>query len=98
MNTKEKKQLKERIKSIQNKEMYLKIYDILKNDINFKATQNNNGLYFNLNLLDDITLIKIDELLNNDIQPDVNNKLSYNSYFTETYSNKLQKELYKLKH
>ena len=98
MNTKEKKQLKERIKSIQNKEMYLKIYDILKNDINFKATQNNNGLYFNLNLLDDITLIKIDELLNSNIKPDVNNKLSYNSYFTETYSNKLQKELYKLKH
>ena len=98
MNTKEKKQLKERIKSIQNKEMYLKIYDILKNDINFKATQNNNGLYFNLNLLDDITLIKIDELLNNDIQPDVNEKIKYNSYYIETYDNKLKKELYKLKH
>ena len=98
MNTKEKKQLKERIKSIQNKEIYLKIYDILKNDINFKATQNNNGIFFDLNLLDDITLINIDALLNNGIQPDVKNKLSYNSYFTETYSNKLQKELYKLKH
>ena len=98
MNTKEKKQLKERIKNINDKEMYLKIYYILKNDINFKATQNNNGLYFNLNLLDDITLIKIDELLNNDIPPDVKNKLCYNSYYTETYSNKLEKEIYKLKH
>ncbi len=98
MNTKEKKQLKERIKNINDKEMYLKIYDILKNDINFKATQNSNGIYFNLNLLDDITLINIDELLNNDIQPAVNEKIKYNSYYIETYDNKLKKELYKLKH
>ena len=98
MNKIGKIKINNKIKQIKDKKLYIDIYHIIKTDINFKANINNNGVYFNLNILDDITLIKIDELLNNDIKPDVKNKLSYNSYYTETYSNKLEKEIYKLKH
>ena len=97
MNKIDKIKINNKIKQIIDKKLYIDIYHIIKNDDNFKPSLNNNGVYFNLNLLDDITLIKIDELLNNTIKPDVNNKLSYNSYYMETYSNKLQKELYKIK-
>lgn len=98
MNKIEKIKINNKIKQIKDQKIYIDIYNIIKTDSNFKPSLNNNGVYFNLNILDDITLIKIDELLNNDIKPDVKNKLCYNSYYTETYSNKLEKEIYKLKH
>lgn len=87
------KRLNDRIKMIKNKELYMNIYKIVKNDSNFKPTINKNGIYFNLNLLDELTLIKISELINNDIQPDDKTKLSYNSYYIETYSDILHKKL-----
>lgn len=87
------KRLNDRIKMIKNKELYMNIYKIAKNDSNFKPTINKNGIYFNLNLLDELTLIKISQLINNDIQPDVKEKLSYNSYYIETYSDILHKKL-----
>ena len=98
MNKIEKIKINNKIKQIKDQKIYIDIYHIIKTDSNFKPSLNNNGVYFNLNILDDITLIKIDELLNNNIKHDVKNKLSYNSYYTETYSNKLEKEIYKLKH
>ena len=47
-------------------------------------------------MLDDNTLIKIDELLNNDIKVEVNEKLVYNSYYIETYADKLHNKLISL--
>ena len=90
--------LKNKMKRITDNQLYIQIYQVLKLDPSFKPSVNKNGIYYDMVPLDETTIETINELLNNDIQPDVKNKLSYNSYFTETYSNKLQKELYKLKH
>ena len=93
MNINDKRKINDRIKNIKDKALFIQIYNILKIDDNFKPSYNNNGLYFNLNLLDDNTLIKINELINNDIKPDVKEQLSYNSYYIETYENKLHNKL-----
>jgi hypothetical protein len=96
MKNTEKYKLKERIKNANNKKKYIDIYKILIRDSNFKPSLNNNGVYFNLNVLDDNTLIKIDELLNDDIKAEVNEKLVYNSYYIETYADKLHNKLISL--
>jgi len=96
MKNTEKYKLKERIKNANNKKKYIDIYKILIGDSNFKPSLNNNGVYFNLNLLDDNTLIKIDKLLNDDIKAEVNEKLVYNSYYIETYEDKLHNKLISL--
>ena len=93
MNNNTVKRLNDKIKQIKNKELYLNIYKIAKNDSNFKATFNNNGIYFNINSLDDITLIKIENLINNYTPTDDKNKLSYTSYYNETEEEKLNKKL-----
>ena len=96
MNLSQKKELNNKIKNINDNNLYYQIYNIVKIDSNFKPTQNNNGIYFNFNLLDDITLTKIDELLTNEKTIDVKEKLEYKSYYIETFSNKLKREIYKL--
>lgn len=96
MNIKDKKRINEKIKNIKDKKLYIQIYDILKTDENFKPSFNNNGIFFNLNLLDDITLIKINYLLNNDIQIDEKEELTYTSYYIESYEDKLHKKLLNL--
>lgn len=94
MDIKNKKRLNEKIKNIKDKNLYIQIYDILKTDENFKPSFNNNGLFFNLNSLDDITLIKINNLLNNDIQIDEKEKLTYISYYIESYEDIKNKKRY----
>ena len=58
----EKKLILHRINELNNKKCNMKIFDIIhKNDI--KYSQNNNGVFFNLNQLNDECLINIDNLL-----------------------------------
>ena len=51
MNINQKKQLKEKLKTLKNNELLLNIYTILQDDINFKPTLNNNGAFFNINII-----------------------------------------------
>ena len=73
--------LKDKLKDIKYKPLHKEILNILQNDNNFKYSTNINGLYFDINKLNDDTLNDINKLLNK-VQNDNNNdKLEYNSYF-----------------
>ena len=70
------KRIKDMILSLHENEQ-LEIMKIIKND-NFKYTQNNNGIFINMNKLSDNTLIKIQKFLeysklNNKLLEDSNN-------------------------
>ena len=60
----DRKQLNNKLRKITDKKLFIQIYQILKTDASFKPSFNSNGIYFDLVLIDDNTLIKIDELLN----------------------------------
>ena len=96
MNINQKKQLKEKLKTIKNNELLLNIYTILQDDINFKPTLNNNGAFFNINIISDETLIKINKLLDLNTNKNINQKLTYKSYNNETEDEKLYKKLIQL--
>jgi hypothetical protein len=56
------KSLKDKIKNLNNKQAYINIYKILKtNDI--KLNINKNGIYFNINDLNDDLIKAIEELI-----------------------------------
>jgi hypothetical protein len=69
-----KVKLNDKINKIKDKNILLEIFKISKNDLikdgKNKYSQNENGIYFNLLLLSDETLYKIDKILS--------------EYFTET--------------
>ena len=88
--------LKNKMKRITDNQLYIQIYQVLKLDPSFKPSVNKNGIYYDMVPLDETTIETINELLNNDIQPDVNEKLQYNSYYSETADDKLKKQLIKL--
>ena len=88
----EKYNLKDKMKNLNNDDCY-KVFEILKEDICFKYSIKNDGILFDLNKLSCETLIRINELLKNNIDKK-DDKLTYNSYFDEKYNNTLS---YKLK-
>jgi len=51
------------IKSIKNKEFFLNVFDIIKNNQE-KYTTNNNGIFFDVNKLSSTSIEKILELMN----------------------------------
>ena len=55
---------------------------MLKEDICFKYSVKNDGILFDLNKLSSETLIRINELLKNNIDKK-DDKLTYNSYFNK---------------
>lgn len=68
MDYERKKKINEKICLIKDKELYHKIFEIAKSDLYLddgkqKFTQNNNGIFFDLNNLSNETLIKIENLL-----------------------------------
>jgi ribosome-associated translation inhibitor RaiA len=56
------KSLNEKIKNLNNKQAYINIYKILKNN-SVKLNINKNGIYFNINDLNDDLIKAIDELI-----------------------------------
>ena len=57
-----KKLLVKRITDIKNKRCYLKIFKIIYND-NYKYSQNDNGIFFNLTNVSDTVLNKIEQVI-----------------------------------
>jgi hypothetical protein len=63
MNNLHKKLIKDKITKLNNKEAYVKIYNVLKNnDINLNI--NSSGIYFNLNSIDCEILKEIENIIN----------------------------------
>ena len=81
----EKYNLKDKMKNLNNDDCY-KVFEILKEDICFKYSIKNDGILFDLNKLSSETLIRINELLKNNIDKK-DDKLTYNSYFNEENNN-----------
>ena len=82
----QKKLLKDKLKNLKNTEIQKEIFNILTIDSNFKYTSNNNGVFFNINILNDETLDKISNILN-EIKEIKNEKLVYKTYYIEKYNN-----------
>jgi hypothetical protein len=90
----EKKDIVKKIEKLTLKSQYKQIFKILKMS-NIKVTQNNNGIFFNMNDLDNSTLIKMNEYLdsiinkpNNSIDIKYYNDLIMNNTTTEMDFNK----------
>jgi hypothetical protein len=69
-----RKLIRDKLKKLINKQILINIYYVLKSDDNFIYTSNNNGLFFDINLLDNNTIEKIDIILkendnNNNLEP-----------------------------
>jgi hypothetical protein len=73
--------LKDKLKDIKYKPLHKEILNILQNDNNFKYSTNINGLYFDINKLNDDTLNDINKLFNKIKQEENINKLEYKPYF-----------------
>jgi hypothetical protein len=59
-----RKSLKDKISKISSKDDHAFIYNAIVNDLTLdKITKNNNGIYFNLNALSDLTIQTISEYL-----------------------------------
>ena len=59
----EKKKLVYRIQNIKSKKQYFKLYQIVNNSSNTNLTKNSNGIFFNINKLNEKTINEIDNYL-----------------------------------
>jgi hypothetical protein len=59
----DKKQLVKRLGDIKNKKCYMKIFRVIHGN-NYKYTQNDNGIFFNLTNLPDNILCSIENIIN----------------------------------
>ena len=62
-NSVKRKKIINKIKKIKNKETLIKIFKLVKNEIGDKLSSNKNGVFFNINLLTDNTVEKINLIL-----------------------------------
>ena len=85
-NKQQKILIKDKLKDIKYKNLHQQIYNILKDDNNFKHSTNKNGVYFDINLLNDETLNEINELMQT-IEDNKNDKLEYKPYYNKEYTN-----------
>jgi|TARA_Y100000389_G_C17402576_1_gene486174 hypothetical protein len=89
----EKLNLNERIKNIKEKDIYIKIFKLSEKDINKYMTINNNGIFFDINLLNVSTLKKIKILLDKHDSEKSDSDLTslkYTNYSSENISENLQ--------
>ena len=76
--------LRDKIKLIKDNNVSVQIFEILKQDNNFSYSIKNKGLIFDINLLSDTTINKINEIINNN---NTNNKIKYTSYYLDKFDN-----------
>ena len=69
-----KKKIVSNIEKLTHKTDYIELFKII-NNVTDKYTQNNNGVFINLNCLDDTTLQKIEHFLETKKQPHKNNQV-----------------------
>ena len=76
--------LNQKIKQIKDSEILNNIYYIIKNDIPDKITQNENGVYFDLNIVSQNCLKEIEKVLDdNNIDTLTESALNMSTYSTE---------------
>jgi hypothetical protein len=81
--------IKDMISKIKDKQVLKEIFYISQNDLasddgNCKYSHNHNGIFFDLKLLSEPTLLKIEELLKNNISSNTESEtINYNIYFND---------------
>ena len=58
-----RKKIANKIENLKDKDKLILIYNICKNDINDNFSSNRNGIFINLNLLNDNTIVELIKLL-----------------------------------
>ena len=86
-NIKLKYSIKNKLRDDKYKIIHKDILLILKEDNNFKYTSNNNGIFFDLQKLNDDTINNLNNLLNSIKDGEQIDKLKYKSYYVEKYKN-----------
>lgn len=76
-NTKYRKNLANKIKLINNTQHYIQLFNIIKTDKNNNYSTNSNGIWIDLNILEDKTIVKIKNFLDSIISLDHNNNYTY---------------------
>jgi hypothetical protein len=82
-----RKNLKDKISKLNSKSDYLYIYRIILDELGDKMSINRNGVYFNLNILNDNTIELINNFISDKIDSEINTeqqKIKYESYSKET--------------
>lgn len=83
--------LKDKISKLNSKSDYMYIYRIILDELGDKISVNRNGVYFNLNLLNDNTIELLNNFISDKIDSEINTeqqKIKYESYSKENTSQK----------
>jgi hypothetical protein len=78
--------LKDKISKLNSKSDYMYIYRIILDELGDKISINRNGVYFNINLLNDDTIELINNFISDKIDSEINTeqqKIKYESYSKE---------------
>ena len=81
--------IKDMIGKIKDKQIFKEIFYIAQQDLssddgNCKYSHNHNGIFFDLKLLSESTLLKIEELLKNSISSNTDSEtINYNIYYND---------------
>jgi len=66
-NSKKRNKILNKIKKINDKKIYLLIYKVINDDKNCPISSNNNGIFFDMNLLKDESIEKISNIIEENI-------------------------------
>jgi len=96
MDYNKKKKINMKLKKITNRDTFQKIFNIASNDLyhdngDKKFSENNNGIFFNINCLSEKTLLEIDEFIDNvlDISDtSETSNIKYSNYSNDEITNK----------
>jgi hypothetical protein len=81
-----RKNLKDKISKLNSKSDYMYIYRIILDELGDKMSINRNGVYFNLNILNDNTIELLNNFISDKIDSEINTeqqKIKYESYSKE---------------
>lgn len=66
-----------KVKKIKNKELFYKIFELSKKEIGNKYTENNNGIFYNINKLSDNLIEELNNVLNSDTESNQSSDLKF---------------------
>lgn len=66
-----------KVKKIKNKELFYKIFELSKKEIGNKYTENNNGIFYNINKLSDDLIEELNNVLNSDTETNQSSDLKF---------------------
>lgn len=66
-----------KVKKIKNKEILHKIFELSKKEIGNKYTENNNGIFYNINKLSDDLIEELNNVLNSDTETNQSSDIKF---------------------